>query len=144
MVYSAKSNQLEVSNVWKLGSGFVLEAHGMFDEGNQGDLNGKELKVTHPDDAPGYAFRYEKSDGSAIYGGADVEAIYYLGEAMNFRVRDVKNIDGKWGSLVDKETNAFNGMIGMVQRGVRQLLCYSFVFKLLAVFLIRKLTLRLV
>ena len=27
-------------------------------------------------------------------------------------------IDRKWGSLVDKETNAFNGMIGMVQRRV--------------------------
>ena len=28
-------------------------------------------------------------------------------------------IDGKWGSLVDKETNSFNGMIGMVQRKVK-------------------------
>ena len=29
-------------------------------------------------------------------------------------------IDGprKWGSLVNKTTNAFNGMIGMIQRGV--------------------------
>ena len=27
-------------------------------------------------------------------------------------------IDGKWGSMVDKATKSFNGMIGMVQRKV--------------------------
>ena len=32
------------------------------------------------------------------------------------RVMDI--IDGKWGSLVEEETNSFNGMIGMVQRKV--------------------------
>ena len=30
-------------------------------------------------------------------------------------------IDGKWGSVVDKETNSFNGMIGMVQQKVKSL-----------------------
>ena len=27
-------------------------------------------------------------------------------------------IDHQWGSVVDKETNSFNGMIGMIQRKV--------------------------
>jgi hypothetical protein len=27
--------------------------------------------------------------------------------------------DGKWGGVVNKTTNAFNGMIGMVQRRVK-------------------------
>ena len=33
--------------------------------------------------------------------------------------RDVDSVDGWWGSLVNKTTNAFNGMIGMVQRRVK-------------------------
>ena len=37
-----------------------------------------------------------------------------------YNSRVVNSIDGKWGSMVDKETNAFNGMIGMVQRKVKQ------------------------
>ena len=32
-------------------------------------------------------------------------------------------IDGKYGTLEDKETNAFNGMIGMVQRQVKRNMC---------------------
>ena len=32
-------------------------------------------------------------------------------------------IDGKYGALEDKETNMFNGMIGMVQRQVNRDIC---------------------
>ena len=28
----------------------------------------------------------------------------------------VKSVDGKYGTIVDADTNSFNGMIGMVQR----------------------------
>ena len=30
----------------------------------------------------------------------------------------MNSLDGNWGFVVDKETNSFNGMIGMVQRKV--------------------------
>ena len=35
-----------------------------------------------------------------------------------FSKRIIDIIDGKFGSLVHKENNSFNGMIGMVQRKV--------------------------
>ena len=36
--------------------------------------------------------------------------------------RILDSVDGKWGALVDKETNSFNGFIGMVQRNVSTIL----------------------
>jgi hypothetical protein len=37
---------------------------------------------------------------------------------FQYFLRYVSSIDGQWGSLVDPATQEWNGMIGMVQRGV--------------------------
>ena len=83
---------------------------------------------------------YMYPNKSQVRTGGDYLAALYLGEALNFKPKyddkvepqsecylsclsfRVMNItDGKWGSLVDKETNSFNGMIGMVQRKVKKI-----------------------
>ena len=35
-----------------------------------------------------------------------------------FNIRYINSVDGNWGGIVDSKTNAFNGMIGMIQRQV--------------------------
>ena len=46
---------------------------------------------------------------------------------MFYLPRYIPSVDGKWGSLVNPETQEWNGMIGMVQRKVRLyfLFCYT-------------------
>ena len=41
-------------------------------------------------------------------------------ETFTTRRRYVPSVDGLWGGLANHETNAFNGMIGMVQRHVSE------------------------
>ena len=46
---------------------------------------------------------------------------------LNSRVLDI--IDGyKWGSVVNSTTNSFDGMIGMVQRQVKFITYYNYIF----------------
>ena len=45
------------------------------------------------------------------------KSIQHLQNEINFR-KFVRSIDGHWGAVADAKTNAYNGMIGMVQREV--------------------------
>lgn len=73
----------------------------------------------HPNVSHAMCYSYPYPDGSIVRAGADVEAGKYMAMAMNFTLRPVDNFDGFFGSVVDEETNSFNGMIGMVQRAVK-------------------------
>ena len=57
-------------------------------------------------------------DGSQVWSGVDYYMAKVLSRAMNFEFVHVKGIDGYYGSIVNASTNAFNGLIGMVQRKV--------------------------
>ncbi len=72
--------------------------------------------ATQPDIATPFAWSYAHPDGRTRRAGADLEALSYLASALNFNFSLVDFVDRQWGGLVDEETNAFNGMIGMVQR----------------------------
>ncbi len=65
-----------------------------------------------------FAIKYHYPDGRLVWAGADYQALQYLQQVLNFRAEVVHSPDRQWGGLVDKKTNRFNGMIGMVQRGV--------------------------
>lgn len=93
------------------------------------DLNGNSLRVTHPTRAVGVYFQrsLEFPNGTVVADGIDTRFFEdYLAGAMNIAVEWVPVIDGAWGNLVDKETNAFNGMIGMIQRGVGGVTVHNF------------------
>ncbi len=80
------------------------------------DFGGRHLTITQPEHAVPFAGLVFNPDGSSFRLGADYEALKYLAAALNFNFSVVASIDGQWGGLVDKDTNGFNGMIGMVQR----------------------------
>jgi hypothetical protein len=44
--------------------------------------------------------------------------IHKIALKRGFFDRYIPSIDGNWGGLVDAKSNAFNGMIGMIQRQV--------------------------
>ena len=107
------------------------------------NLGGNALNIVMPNISLIFSQLYKYPNKSQVRTGGDYLAALYLGEALNFKPKyddkvepqsecylcclsfRVMNItDGKWGSLVDKETNSFNGMIGMVQRKVKKL-CFS-------------------
>ena len=85
---------------------------------------------------------YIYPDKSRVWGGSDYHAMVHLSKAFNFYMRYElllsfnehikifsygnwyrleKVIDGKFGSIIDKDMNLFNGMIGMLQRKVKML-----------------------
>ncbi len=80
------------------------------------DFGRRHLTVTQPERAAPFARLYTYPDGKALRGGADYQALKYLASALKFNFSVVGSVDGQWGGLVDKEANAFNRMIGMVQR----------------------------
>jgi hypothetical protein len=101
-------------------------------------LLGQTLNVVHPNISTGFSYKYVYPDKTTIWSGADYEAIKCLSKMLNFKIKLVKNTalhnistsftfsssisdewDGNWGGIVNKTTNAFNGMIGMVQRRVK-------------------------
>ncbi len=83
------------------------------------DFGGRRLTVVQPSANP-FAKLYIYPDGSTLRTGADHEALKYLASALNFNFKVVGSVDGEWGGMVDKARNAFNGMIGMVQRKERR------------------------
>ncbi len=83
------------------------------------DFRGAELDVVLPGGDIPFSIKYDYPNGDVVRAGGDAESLRYLSRALNFKFNPVPIIDGKWGGLVERETNAFNGMIGMVQRRVR-------------------------
>ena len=100
------------------------------------DFDGKVMNVVMPN-VTTFSYTYIYPNKSKVRSGPDFSAVHYLSDALNFNLRQIfklfngslityvvcrvmEIIDGplSWGSLVNKTTNSFNGMIGMVQRVV--------------------------
>jgi hypothetical protein len=95
------------------------------------DLKGYELKVATPLDLDLFLFpiMYIGKDmhGNPLYDGTDIITLKYLADRMNFRYSFHESIDGKWGGQT--ENGSWNGMIGMIERGVSQLLTFYMYIK---------------
>jgi hypothetical protein len=86
------------------------------------DLKGYELKVATPPDKDLYLIPYmyigKDMDGNPLYDGTDIITLKYLADRMNFCYSFHESIDQKWGGQT--ENGSWNGMIGMIERGVKE------------------------
>ena len=85
-------------------------------KGIYNDFKNHTLFVTCPTWLAVTSKRYKYPDKSRVWGGSEFYAILYMSKALNFNFKLVKIVDRQYGVMVDKETKAFNGMVGMVQR----------------------------
>ena len=95
-------------------SGF-LPRRGLL-KGIYNDFRNHTLLVTCPRFLSTSSKLYKYPDKSRVWGGSEFYAMLYMSKALNFNFKLVKSVDNKYGVMVDKETKAFNGMVGMVQR----------------------------
>ncbi len=84
------------------------------------NLNGKQLRVVYPKrDMAMYMLPYlHRNVETGEFNGKEYDILNYLSVALNFTYEMQVSIDERWGALVSKENNSWNGMIGMVQRQV--------------------------
>jgi hypothetical protein len=104
---------------WSLKNGFLMGSQVPLHNQHQ-DLKGYELKVATPHDLDLYLFPYfyivKDKNGDSFYGGTDIIMLKYVADRMNFRFSHHESIDRKWGGQT--ENGSWNGMIGMINRGV--------------------------
>ena len=100
---------------------------------------GNAINIVMPNESVAFSKVWTYPENTGIRAGSDFWTAHYLSEALNFKFqyvlfpnhtlgklmfsfisnlqcRVLDSIDGQWGSLVDRGTNSFNGMIGMIQR----------------------------
>jgi hypothetical protein len=86
------------------------------------DLKGYKLKVATPHDLGLFILPYfyvgTDKNGELFYDGTDIIMLKYLADRMNFRFSYHTSVDEKWGGQT--ENGSWNGMIGMIERGVNQ------------------------
>ena len=95
-------------------SGFLPRGGSL--KGNYNNFRNHTLLVTCPRRLWTSSKRYYYPNKSRVWGGSEFYAMLYMSKALNFNFKLKKSVDGKYGRMVDKETKAFNGMVGMVQR----------------------------
>ena len=96
-----------------------------------------ELRVTYPTQSSlPFNINDEDKFGNHLVRGADYDAIQYMSQGINFKAVYVRNEDYAYGSLINKTTNEFNGIIGKIQKGVS--ICYSIMSLFLSTVYLKK------
>ena len=77
-------------------------------------LAGRELTVAYGETRPTF---WKESDG--VYDGHDFMMMQYIATALHLRLKFVPSIGNAWGVRGLGANGTFSGMIGMVERGVK-------------------------
>ena len=79
------------------------------------NLNGQLMRVPYNIESP-FSFYVTSKSGNKELVGLDVDIVKYFAQLGNWNLSLFQNPDGNWGNVINNKTNAFNGLVGLVQR----------------------------
>ena len=106
-----KSTKVKNIGTWNSSSGLSLSTTNMWER--RTDMEGLTIRVASISVPSLSELRYDKSGSSIIEGeGMFLEPLNILAGKLNFTLKLMDSIDGKWGAMYENGT--WNGMIGML------------------------------